>query len=63
MGLEFILSKDKGSIATNLINQIFNPEQMLGGDDYGDSITQDEMQFYDNYENGKNNALRRQRNN
>ena len=47
MGLEFILSKGQDPLAAELINQIFNPKQSLGEQEFGNLTPEEQFEYYE----------------
>jgi hypothetical protein len=48
MGLEFILSKGQDASATDLIKEIFNPKQSIGGQDFASLTPEEQFEYYEN---------------
>ena len=47
MGLEYILSKGQDVSTTELVREIFNPKQLLGGQDFNDLTPEEQLAFYE----------------
>jgi len=47
MGLEYVLSKGQDALTVELIGEIFNPKQLLGGQEFNRLIPEEQLAFYE----------------
>lgn len=47
MGLEYLLSKGQDNLTTELVNEIFNPKQSLGGQEFESLTPEQQFEFYE----------------
>jgi len=47
MGLEYILSKGQDDSTSELVREIFNPKQLLGGQDLNSLTPEEQLAFYE----------------